>query len=79
MVVDRQKVKTRSESRRYRVAGRLEVRAGRLDRQAGTESRKQAKVKNRGDYQKRIEAKTLVDLKGTQDELVQRDRKHRDK
>ena len=29
MVVDRQKLKTRSESRRYRVAGKLEVRAGR--------------------------------------------------
>ena len=27
MVVDRQKIITRSESRRYRVAGRLEVRA----------------------------------------------------
>ena len=37
MVVDRQKVKTRSESRRYRVAGWLEVRAGRLVRQVGTE------------------------------------------
>jgi hypothetical protein len=30
MVVDRQKVKTISESRRYRVAGRLEVKAGRM-------------------------------------------------
>ena len=39
MVVDRQKVKTRSESRRYRVADRLEVKAGRMVRQAGTESR----------------------------------------
>ena len=39
MVVDRQKVKTRSESRRYSVAGRLEVRSGRMVRQAGTESR----------------------------------------
>ena len=39
MVVDRQKVITSSESRRYRVAGRLEVRAGRMVRQAGTESR----------------------------------------
>ena len=45
IVVDRQKAKTRSESRRYRVAGRLEVRASRLVRQAGTESRKQARVK----------------------------------
>ena len=42
MVVDRQKVKTSSESRRYRVA------AG-MVRQAGTESRKQARVKNRED------------------------------
>ena len=39
MVVDRQKVITRSESRRYRVAGRLEVGAGRMVRQVGTESR----------------------------------------
>jgi hypothetical protein len=45
MVVDRQKVKTSSESRRYSVAGRLEVRAGRMVRQAGTESRKEARVK----------------------------------
>jgi hypothetical protein len=45
--VDGQKVKTRSESRRYRVAGSPEVRAGRLFRQAGTESRKQARVKTR--------------------------------
>ena len=45
MVVDGQKVKTSSESRRYRVAGRLEVRAGRMVRQVGTESRKQARVK----------------------------------
>jgi hypothetical protein len=35
MVVDRQKVKTRSESRRYRVADRLMVKAGRMVRQAG--------------------------------------------
>ena len=39
MVVDRQKVKTSSESRRYRVASRLKVKAGRIVRQAGTESR----------------------------------------
>jgi hypothetical protein len=54
MVVDRQengrgqarewswtgkKVKTRSESRRYRVADRLMVKAGRMVRQTGTESR----------------------------------------
>ena len=49
MVVDRQKVKTGSESRRYSVAGRLEVRAGRTVRQAGTESRKRARVKTRED------------------------------
>jgi hypothetical protein len=49
MVMDRQKVKTSSESRRYRAAGRLEVRAGRMVKQAGTESRKQAMVKNRED------------------------------
>ena len=30
MVVDRQKVKTSSESRRYRVADRLKVKAGRM-------------------------------------------------
>ena len=39
MVVDRLKVKTRSESRRYRVADRLVVKAGRMVRQAGTEFR----------------------------------------
>jgi hypothetical protein len=39
IVVDRPKVKTRSESRRYRVADRLVVKAGRMVRQAGTESR----------------------------------------
>jgi hypothetical protein len=48
MVVDRQKVLTRSESRRYRVAGRLQVRAGRMVRQAGTESRS-GKGQNRED------------------------------
>ena len=37
--MDREKVKTRSESRRYRVADRLVVRAGRIVRQAGTKSR----------------------------------------
>jgi hypothetical protein len=46
MVMDRHKVKTRSESRRYRVAGRLEVRAGRLVRQAGTASRRTSKREN---------------------------------
>ena len=84
MVVDRQKVKTRSESRRYRVAGRLEVRAGRMVRQAGTESIKQARVKTGRTSKKRIEAgvrkNSLVDLKDIQDELAQRDKdKHRDK
>ena len=39
MDVDKQKVKTRSESRRYRVADRLLVKAGRMVRQAGTKSR----------------------------------------
>jgi hypothetical protein len=38
------KIIRRSESRRYRVAGRLEVRAGRMVRQAGSESG-QASVK----------------------------------
>ena len=32
MVVDRQTVKTSSESSRYRVAGRLEVKSGRIVR-----------------------------------------------
>jgi hypothetical protein len=45
MVVDRQKVKTSSESKRYSVAGRLKVRAGRKVSQVGTESRKQPRVK----------------------------------
>ena len=39
MVVDRLKVKTRSESRRYRVAHRFVVKAGRIVRKAGTKSR----------------------------------------
>jgi hypothetical protein len=39
MVKDRQKVKTSSESRRYRVACRLEVKAGRMVRRVSTESR----------------------------------------
>ena len=38
-VVDRQKVKTSSEFGRYRVACMLEVKAGRMVRQAGTDSR----------------------------------------
>ena len=48
IVVDRQKVQTRSESRRYRVADRLVVKAGRMVRQAGTESRT-GKGQNRED------------------------------
>ena len=43
MVMDRQKVKTSSEFQRYRMAGRLEVSAGRMVRQAGMESRKTGK------------------------------------
>jgi hypothetical protein len=45
MVMDLQKVQTSSESRRYSVAGRLEVRAYRMVRHVGTESRKQTRVK----------------------------------
>ena len=70
MVVDMQKVKTRSESRRYSVASRLEVRAGRLVKQAGTASRKQGD-KRCGRAKERIakagarKKNTLVDLKQT--------------
>ena len=39
MVMVRPKVKTRSGSRRYRVAERLVVKAGRMVRQTSTESR----------------------------------------
>jgi hypothetical protein len=53
-VMDRQKVKTGSESRRYSVASRLKVRAGRMVRQADTESRKQGRSKP-GGLAKRIE------------------------
>ena len=67
MVVDKQKIITRSESRRYRVAGRLEVRAGSMVRQTGSESR-QARVKT-GRTSKRerrksrsMEKNLLVDL-----------------
>ena len=49
MVVDRQKVKTSSEFKRYRLAGRLDVRAGRMVRQAGTESRKRQESKHHED------------------------------
>ena len=52
MVVDRQKVKTISESRMYIMAGRLKARAGRRVRQVGTESRKQARVKTGKERQK---------------------------
>jgi hypothetical protein len=48
VVVHRQKVKTSSASRRYRVADRLEVKAGRMVRQAGTESRNRQRSKPRG-------------------------------
>jgi hypothetical protein len=48
MVVDRQKVKTRSESRRYRVADRLGVKAGRMVMKVGTESRNRQGSKPRG-------------------------------
>ena len=69
MVVDRQKIKTRSEARRYRVAGRLEVRAGKMVRQVGSESR-QARVTTRRTSRSRAMGKkqenggepTLVDL-----------------
>jgi hypothetical protein len=47
-VVDGQKVKTRSESRRYREAGRFEVKAGRMVRQTGTESRNRQGTKPGG-------------------------------
>ena len=82
MVVDRQKVKTSSEFKRYRLAGRLDVRAGRMVRQVGMESRNRQGSKL-GRLVKRVEQqahgrKTLVDL-NIQDELTQRDRKHRDK
>jgi hypothetical protein len=46
MAVDRQKVKTSSEFQRYRMAGRLEVRADRMVGQAGMESRKAGKGQN---------------------------------
>ena len=62
MVMDRQKVKTSSESRRYRVAGRLEVKAGRMVRQAGTESRNRQRSKlgglEKGEMQKQENGKT---------------------
>jgi hypothetical protein len=43
--VDRQKVKSRSEYRMYRVADRLVVKAGRMVRQEGTKFREEARVK----------------------------------
>jgi hypothetical protein len=52
-------------------------------RQVGTESRKQARLKTGRTRKKILEAgvreSMLVDLKYIQDELAQRDRKHRDK
>ena len=72
MVEDRQKVITRSESRRYRVAGRL------------VQSPEQERVKTRRRISRRenkagaLRKTTLADL-NIQDELAQRDRKHRDK
>jgi hypothetical protein len=41
------KVRTRSESRRYRVADRLVVKKGRMVRQAGTISKTGSRVKTR--------------------------------
>jgi uncharacterized short protein YbdD (DUF466 family) len=84
IVVDRQKVKTSSEFRRYRRAGRFEVRAGRMVRQAGTESRPRKgqnwkRKLEKGEKAKQENGKkTLVGL-DMQDKLVQRNRKHRDK
>jgi hypothetical protein len=66
MVVDRPRVKTGSESRRYRVAGKLEVRAGRRVR-----SPENRQVSKPGGLAKERIAKqehgknTLVDLKQT--------------
>jgi hypothetical protein len=78
MVVDRQKIITRSESRRYRVACRLEVRAGSMVMLAGSESR-QARVKtgrtskNRENEKVGTWSNTLVDLT-KQDILAQTER-----
>ena len=68
MVVDRQKVKTRSESWRYRVAARFVVKAGRLVRQAGAKSRNRQGSKPGGLEKDECKKKTrrtgkpLVDL-----------------
>ena len=53
MVVDRQKVKTSSESRRYRMAGRLEVRAGRMVRAGGYKVQKNRQGSKTGRTSKR--------------------------
>jgi hypothetical protein len=75
MVMYRQKFKSSSESSRYRRAGRLEIRAGRIVRQAGMESRKQARVKTgRTSKEKRKSStgkNTLVDLTNIHDKLAQ--------
>jgi hypothetical protein len=64
MVVDRQKVKTSSESRRYKVADRLEFKAG------GYRVQKQARVKTVRTRKRRIAKageweKMLLDLEHT--------------
>ena len=61
------KVKTRSESRRYKVAERLVVEAGRKVRQVGTKSRNRQRSKpgglEKGECKKQEKGeKTLVDL-----------------
>ena len=77
MVVDRQKIITRSESRRYRVAGRLEVRSiwsGRRVRSQGRQvSTPGGLAKNREKEKAGTRSNTLLDLT-KQDELAQTDR-----
>ena len=78
MVMDRQKVKTRSEYRWYRVADKLVVNAGRYRVQ------KQARVKTGRTRKRRIAKRSTGKTRwliweNIQDELAQRDRKHRDK
>jgi hypothetical protein len=66
MVMDRQKVKTRSESRRYRVADRLMVNAGRMVRKVGKKSRNRQGSKpgglEKGECKKQKNGKTLLDM-----------------
>ena len=69
------KIKTSSESRRYRVADRLVVKAGKMVRQAGTNSRNRQGSKTVG--LEKGECKKQENRK--KDKLAQRDRKHRDK